>query len=77
MLLAISDTAYSGWQPVRIDAGAGSSSRGLGEGFFINSTGLQWSSAPGANTSLDSFGGWIMCDWVSDIANCMKLGHQR
>ena len=64
MKLALSDTAYTGWQPVRIDAGAGgSSTRGDGDGFFINSTGLQWSSAPGANATLDTFGGWIVCDW--------------
>lgn len=67
MNLATSQTAYTGWQPVRIDAGAGgTSSRGDGEGFFINSTGLQWSSAPGANATLDSFGGWIICNWVSN-----------
>jgi hypothetical protein len=63
MNLALADTAYSGWQPVRIDAGAGDSSRGSGEGFFINSTGLQWNSAPGTNPARDAFGGWIICDW--------------
>jgi len=63
MNLAVADTAYSGWQPVRIDAGAGGSSRGIGEGFFLNSTGLQWNSAPGADSARDAFGGWIVCDW--------------
>jgi hypothetical protein len=59
MYIATSDTAYTGWQPVRIDAGyGGSSSRGDGDGFFTNSTGLQWSS-----NAVDSFGGWIICDW--------------
>jgi hypothetical protein len=62
MNLALADTYYSGWQPVRIDAGAGGSLRGLGEGFFINSTGLQWNSNPG-QPAIDEFGGWIMCDW--------------
>lgn len=63
MYLATSDTAYAGWQPVRIDAGyGGSSNRGNGEGFFTNSTGLQWSSNPG-DAALDTFGGWIICDW--------------
>jgi len=61
--VALADTAYTGWQPVRIDAGDGSSSRGSDEGFFINSTGLQWNSAPGADPALDAFGGWIICDW--------------
>jgi len=65
MNLALADTAYSGWQPVRIDAGEAKSSspRGKGDGFFINSTGLQWTSAPGANPAIDTFGGWIICDW--------------
>lgn len=63
MNLALADTAYSGWQPVRIDAGAGGSSRGDGDGFFINSTGLQWNSSPGGDPALDAFGGWIVCDW--------------
>jgi hypothetical protein len=64
MRMAVGDTAYSTWQPVRIDAGyGGSSSRGDGDGFFINATGLQWSSTPGADSALDSFGGWIVCDW--------------
>lgn len=62
--MALADTAYSGWQPVRIDAGAGGqSARGDGEGFFINSTGLQWNSAPGADPAIDAFNGWIVCDW--------------
>jgi hypothetical protein len=64
MYIAISDTAYSGWQPVRIDAGyGGTSPRGMGEGFFTNSTGLQWSSNAGVNPAVDSGGGWIICDW--------------
>ena len=58
MNLALADTAYSGWQPVRIDAGAGESSRGINDGFFINSTGLQWNSSPGRDPALDAFGGW-------------------
>lgn len=64
MYLAEADTPYAGWQPARIDAGAGGSSlRGSGEGFFINSTGLQWNSSPGLDASLNAFGGWIVCDW--------------
>lgn len=63
MNLALADTAYSGWQPVRIDAGAGGSTRGDGDGFFINSTGLQWNSSPGGDPALNAFGGWIVCDW--------------
>ncbi|GAB7335683.1 hypothetical protein MBLNU13_g07993t1 [Cladosporium sp. NU13] len=66
--LALSDTAYSGWQPVRIDAGAGGSSpRGEGDGFFINSTGLQWNSSPGSDSAPEAFGGWIICDWWHEL----------
>lgn len=63
MNLALADTAYSGWQPVRIDAGAGESSRGINGGFFINSTGLQWDSSPDSDIAPNAFGGWIVCDW--------------
>lgn len=64
MRVATADTPYAGWQPVRLDAGyGGSSSRGDGEGFFINSTGLQWNSSPGGEPDLDAFGGWVICDW--------------
>lgn len=42
---------YAGWEPVRINAGDG-------EGrFFMNSTGLQWTSAPGLSAAEDGFGG--------------------
>lgn len=62
--MALSDTPYAGWQPARIDAGeGGDSQRGYGEGFFINSTGLQWNSAPGSEPAFNAFGGWIVCDW--------------
>jgi hypothetical protein len=63
MNLALADTAYSGWQPVRIDAGAGGSSRGDNSGFFINATGLQWDSSAGVDAAPNAFGGWIVCDW--------------
>ncbi|KAK5695066.1 hypothetical protein LTR17_024651 [Elasticomyces elasticus] len=41
-----------------------SSPDAIENGFFINSTGLQWTSTPGkAGTPEDSFGGWLVCDW--------------
>ena len=56
---------YAAWQPVRINVGGGSTSSdyGIETGFFINSTGLQWSSSPGnAGAAQDEFGGWLgMC----------------
>ena len=54
---------YAAWQPVRINAGDGGTSA-YGTGFFINSTGFQWTSHAGKNgTESDEFGGWLVCDW--------------
>ncbi len=53
---------YAAWQPVRINVGGGSTSSdyGIETGFFINSTGLQWTSSPGnAGAAQDEFGGWL------------------
>jgi len=49
---------YAAWEPVRINAGLGSTDSGETGGFFVNSTGLQFSSAPG-QTSGNEFGGWL------------------
>ncbi|KXL43587.1 hypothetical protein M433DRAFT_144936 [Acidomyces richmondensis BFW] len=46
---------YASWQPVQINAGQGN------DGFFFNSTGLQYTSNP--NGTYNEFGGWIVCDW--------------
>ncbi|KAK5709589.1 hypothetical protein LTR17_019673 [Elasticomyces elasticus] len=59
---------YAAWQSVRlrlVEPGYTTSSPdAIENGFFINATGLQWTSAPGqAGTSQDSFGGWLVCDW--------------
>ncbi|KAF2164909.1 hypothetical protein M409DRAFT_24812 [Zasmidium cellare ATCC 36951] len=57
------DTFYTQWQPVEINAGAVGSGYTV-SGFFINETGLQWTSSPGAiGSASDSFGGWFVCDW--------------
>lgn len=57
------DTMYAGWQPVRLNAGTGGSGTEV-SGFFINSTGLQWTSTPEKpGSSDDAFGGWLVCDW--------------
>lgn len=53
---------YAAWEPVRINAGNGStnSDYGIETGFFINSTGLQWTSSVGsAGSEGDAFGGWL------------------
>lgn len=42
---------YASWQPVQINAGQGN------DGFFFNSTGLQYTSNP--NGTYNEFGGWI------------------
>lgn len=54
---------YSAWQPVELNAGA-TGSRYDVTGFFINETGLQWTSSPEqVGTENDQFGGWLICDW--------------
>ncbi|KAF2723839.1 hypothetical protein K431DRAFT_282532 [Polychaeton citri CBS 116435] len=52
---------YTAWQPVRINAGQGVVDEY--SGFFINGTGLQWSTAPESEASRNLFGGWIVCEW--------------
>lgn len=51
---------YAAWEPVRINAGL-VSGEGSGEtgGFFINSTGLQFTTAPGSSEASNQFGGWL------------------
>lgn len=55
------ETFYATWQPVEINAGGGASAPKGGSGFFINETGLQWTSAlsqkPGSPGNY--FGGWL------------------
>jgi hypothetical protein len=56
---ALSTVQYTAWQPVRINAGSGYSGLEV-SGFFLNETGLQWSTtpdSPGGNS--DEFGGWL------------------
>jgi hypothetical protein len=62
MYMDYTQVAYSGWQPVRINLGYGGSAAGS-NGFFINSTGLQWNSASGSTTASNQFDGWVVCDW--------------
>jgi hypothetical protein len=51
--------AYAAWQPVSVNAGGGYSDPFV-TGFFINETGLQWTSSPDQPGSrYDSFGGWL------------------
>lgn len=52
--MAFNTNFYAAWQPVRIDAGLGTTQSGETTGFFINSTGLQFGSSQG-----DNFGGWL------------------
>ena len=57
--MATNTVFYSAWQPVRLNAG-GYSSDPSASGFFLNETGLQWSSTPDApGASGDTFGGWL------------------
>ncbi|KAK6431889.1 hypothetical protein LTR95_011942 [Oleoguttula sp. CCFEE 5521] len=64
MLMALSTATYAAWEPVRIDVGQGGiSARGWGDGFFINGTGLQWTSSTTGDEETNSFAGWMVCDW--------------
>jgi hypothetical protein len=67
---------YSSWQPVRVDAGVGGSDYEV-SGFFINETGLQWTSNPTApGTANDAFGGWLVCDWWHGVPQLFfRLGY--
>lgn len=54
---------YAAWEPVRIQAGASGTDYDV-SGFFINETGLQWTSNTAqAGAYADAFGGWLVCDW--------------
>ena len=52
---------YESWLPVTLQAGVGPSDPTALGGFFINATGLQWSSAKNAapGSAGDLFGGWL------------------
>ena len=50
---------YSLWQPVRINAGSGGSKLANGAAFFINGTGLQYTTAPNGTEEENEFRGWI------------------
>ena len=51
--------SYAAWEPVRINSAADS---GTGA-FYINATGLQWTSAPVGSPRGNTFDGWIVCNW--------------
>lgn len=60
---------YAAWEPVRLDAGLGSWPNSIGA-FFINSTGLQFSSAPGSIAD-DQYAGWLgKTTWSSGSTHC-------
>jgi len=54
---------YSAWEPVRINGGGFSTEQG---GYYINGTGLQWTTSPNNTRGGDGFGGWIACTWWHD-----------
>jgi hypothetical protein len=57
--MAANTNFYAAWQPVRVNAGGGYSSPFV-SGFFVNETGLQWTSTPGEPGARDDrFGGWL------------------
>jgi hypothetical protein len=57
--MAANTNFYAAWQPVRVRAGGGYSDSYI-SGFFINETGLQWTSTPERpGVRDDGFGGWL------------------
>ncbi|EME78756.1 uncharacterized protein MYCFIDRAFT_89396 [Pseudocercospora fijiensis CIRAD86] len=63
LVIVESESFYAAWQPVEMNAGVQGSDTVV-SGFFINSTGLQWTSDPKSpGSSSDAFGGWLVCDW--------------
>jgi len=55
----INANLYAAWEPVRISV---AENDGLGA-YYINATGLQWTSAPVGTPRGNEFGGWIVCQW--------------
>jgi len=56
------EVEYSAWQPTRANVGFGDSFGG----FYINGTGLQYTTDVAFNTTTASdneFGGWMACNW--------------
>jgi hypothetical protein len=61
--------AYAAWQSVGLNAGGGYSGLYV-SGFFINETGLQWTSTPEQPGSAnDIFGGWLG-EWFLFFPKC-------
>ncbi|KAK4987052.1 hypothetical protein LTR66_001544 [Elasticomyces elasticus] len=57
---------YAAWEPVRINAGFGAPNYPY-SGFFINNTGLQWTTSPGGSEGQNGFGGWFVCNWWHNV----------
>lgn len=72
------DQFYTAWQPVRINAGFGSSMPKGSSGFWINGTGLQWTSELDHKPSSlgNAFGGWFgeSSSFSLSLAPSMVLG---
>ncbi|KAF9884395.1 hypothetical protein FE257_001795 [Aspergillus nanangensis] len=62
--LVMSQVNYASWEPVQINAGYGQ------DGFFTNSTGLQWETEVG-------FGGWLVCDWYHNAPQLFFMDRYR
>ncbi|CAG8217824.1 unnamed protein product [Penicillium salamii] len=59
-VVATGNTNYASWEPILINAGAGS------EGFSVKGNNFQWSEASG-------FGGWLVCDWYHNAPQLFYL----
>ncbi|KAJ5794771.1 hypothetical protein N7457_001370 [Penicillium paradoxum] len=59
-VVATGNTNYASWQPITINAGAGS------DGFSVKDNEFQWSEDSG-------FGGWLICDWYHNAPQLFYL----
>ncbi|KAF4554372.1 Hypothetical protein D9617_4g001250 [Elsinoe fawcettii] len=50
---------YAQWLPIEINAGDENNAGA----YFFNETGLQFTTSPSSNSTYDSFGGWLVCNW--------------
>lgn len=55
------EVEYASWQPTKANVGFGDNYGG----FWINATGLQWTSDAAMNTTAkdNEFSGWLACNW--------------
>ena len=61
LVVALNTNFYAAWEPVELNAGGGESDPKGYSGYWINGTGLQWTSdlSEAPTSKLNEFGGWL------------------